>query len=106
MSRLRIFWPDESNSGVAVADFEPTIPFRPVSTANWRGSTALSSRDLNVVQRAQAIFENRQCPDCQHPAVELLEMDDAVLNRKGFPIPGTATLLGFHCDCCGKNWPV
>ncbi len=97
MSTLRVVWPDEDLDGaVAVAD--PDI--LPITRAGR------SSRQMDIITRARLLFENRNCPNCQYPVVLPLELDDATINRNGLPIPGTATLVGFHCGGCGDEWSV
>ena len=61
---------------------------------------------MDLVSRARALHQNRRCQKCYQPRVEPLELDDAVLNRNGMPIPGTATLVGFHCLHCHSEWPA
>ena len=39
--------------------------------------------------------------------IEPIELQDAVISPKNrLPIPGTATIVGFHCNDCGTEWPV
>lgn len=98
MSRLRIFNPepdtDYSVDGPTVISFQ--AHFKRV-----RGN-----RLLRVLQRARQIHENRVCPYCNGPAVVPLELRDAVFARNRLPVPGTATLVGFHCETCGSEWPL
>ena len=61
---------------------------------------------IDVLIRAQKIRDNRQCIDCGHPIVEPLELNDGCQNRNGMVIPGTATLVGFHCASCDAEWPA
>lgn len=61
---------------------------------------------MNLASRARVLHENRCCPNCRHSRVEPLELDDAILNRNNMPIPGTATLVGFHCLGCHSEWPA
>jgi hypothetical protein len=62
------------------------------------------SRD--VVTRAHTIFRNQCCPTCRRRVVEPIELADALFNRNNLPIPGTATLVGFHCCACEREWPA
>lgn len=97
MSALRVVWPEEDLDG-ALAVAEPDIlPIR------WGVRT---SRRMDIISRARLLFENRSCPNCHYPVVLPLELDDATINRNGLPIPGTATLVGFHCSGCGDEWSV
>jgi hypothetical protein len=100
MSHFRVLWPDEDgqledeDGGVATV----AIPFaagrRPQRTA------------MNAIARAQSLFANRTCPYCHYPVVEPLELDDAAISKAGLPIPGTSTLVGFHCHGCDAEWGV
>ena len=112
MSRLKLYWPEEQNSGISHSaeairhescSDGMIIPFR-----LRNGSAAAESHVsvLDVVTRAQMLRENRECPDCGHPVVEPVELNDGVHNQNGLPIPGTATLVGFHCTRCDREWPV
>ena len=94
MSHLRLFEPD---APVALAEQPEIIPFRP---------GASRTTDFDVLQRSRVIHENRQCPSCHHPVVEPLELRDGLVNRNGMPVPGTATLVGFHCTRCDYEWPA
>lgn len=97
MSHLRVFDPHAST----LLDEPEVVPFRPGSDRFSRRSTG-----FDVLQRSRVIHENRQCPSCHHPVVEPLELRDADINRNGMPIPGTATLVGFHCTRCDYEWPA
>lgn len=112
MSRLKLYWPDEENGGISdsagTASREShsdgmIIPFR---FGNRSETTASSLSVLDVVTRAQMLRENRECRQCGHPVVEPVELNDATHNQNGLPIPGTATLVGFHCTRCDREWPV
>jgi hypothetical protein len=108
MSRLKLYWPEEvSDRGIpAVAEASTeressVLPFRP-RHARATAPAAI----LPALIRAQLLRDNRSCPCCTHPIVEPIELNDARVNRSGLPIPGTATLVGFHCDGCDHEWPV
>ncbi len=100
MSHFRVVWPDEEcqtendDSGVLTA----VLPY-----VSPRGR---QSTRMNIIARAQALFSNRTCPHCQYPVVEPIELDDAAFNHAGLPIPGTASLVGFHCTGCDAEWAV
>ena len=76
------------------------IPFRPHRLPEGNDSM------LDILLRAQQIRVNRTCPDCNCPGVEPVELNNAVQNRNGMPIPGSATLVGFRCNQCDAEWPV
>jgi hypothetical protein len=99
MSQLRLFQPRYLDSSHSETD--PVIlSFPQVET------TSTTSIFSNAVRRAEVIYNNRFCPSCNHPEVEPLELDDGINNRNGIPIPGTCTLVGFHCLDCHSEWPV
>jgi len=112
MSRLKLYWPEEQNSGInrsAEAASEESCPddmLIPFRLRHACTATASHVSILDVVTRAQMLRENRECPDCGHPVVEPVELNDAAHNLNGLPIPGTATLVGFHCTRCDREWPV
>jgi hypothetical protein len=100
MSGLRVLWPEEAvmDDGPATLDEPAILPFRSErSLQHWR---------FDIVARAQALYDNRTCPHCDYPVVLPIELGDAVLNRKGQAIPGTATLVGFRCQGCRTEWSV
>ena len=103
-NRLRLFIPPQEDE-VADHDVEETVdilPFHPKSRA-----TVISGRFTAPVDRARIIRNNCQCPECGHQEVEPLELDDAIVNPNNrLPVPGTSTIVGFHCHGCGLEWPV
>uniref|UniRef100_A0A7C2P214 Uncharacterized protein n=1 Tax=Schlesneria paludicola TaxID=360056 RepID=A0A7C2P214_9PLAN len=95
MSALRIVSPLENLAGVDGLDDEPDVlPFPQAATAP----------QMNVVERARSLFNNRRCRTCGYPVVLPIELDDALVNRCGQKIPGTATLVGFRCCGCQSEW--
>lgn len=57
-------------------------------------------------QRAYLLRTNDCCPQCQRSLVEPLELQDAIIGRNQRPVPGTSTLIGFHCQSCEWEWPI
>lgn len=101
---LRLYSPPEEPVSSAEADEHETdiIPFE---TA--RRSLIFSGRFMPAVDRARVIRNNSTCPSCEGHCIELLELDDALISPKSrLPVPGTATIVGFHCSDCGAEWPV
>ena len=96
MSELRVFWPE---------DFQLPAPARAQQAVAVRSVRAAVVRP-DVVQRARVVRENRICRVCGNSGVLPLVGDDAEVSRNGRPIPGTGTLLGFHCCGCGCEWSV
>ncbi len=100
MSDYRVVWPDEAldNSHADLSENEPAIlQFRVMKPLSLRGK-------MDIITRARLLFDNRTCPECSYPVVTPLELNDALSNRNGLPIPGTATLVGFHCEGCQAEW--
>ncbi len=104
MSRLSVYWPDEYvSTSTIVADEPRIIPFPGTLPRSCR-STREEAPKLDVISRARLLFANRQCRQCRYPVVELLELDDAEVNRQGLEIPGTSTIVGFRCHSCDAEW--
>ncbi len=103
MSHLRLFRPTGTDRDEAPAGCSdvPVILSFPARYARLRRGSV-----MNPLIRARVLYENRCCPGCQHPEVEPLELNDADVNRNRMPVPGTATLVGFHCHRCEREWPA
>jgi len=119
MSRLKLFHPEPDLSVVFDQDASPIILSFPLQnrlpagidrrTSPRRSFPALAEfagPDDGILNRARLIHDNGCCPDCGRSAIAPVEEDDAVLNRNYRPIPGTATLVGFHCHACRFEWPA
>ena len=105
-NRLRLFAPPEEPS-------EPIQEFldmdRPhiLQFRSRREATVVSGRFTPPADRARMIRENRVCPECQLSDVEPLELEDGLISQRNHqPVPGTATIVGFHCNDCSSEWPV
>lgn len=59
---------------------------------------------MEVVQRSRLLHMHRRCKDCGRPTVQPVEQNDGVLGKNRLPVPGTSTVLGFHCDYCQSEW--
>ena len=113
--RLRLFSPNEENprdvdsSRMDVPQnrlpedaFEDIIPID-----RGRRSVVISGRFMEPADRARIIQQNNCCPECSLHDIEPLELADALISPKSrLPVPGTATIVGFHCNDCGTEWPV
>jgi len=102
--KLRLYSPPEENVETASNRFVPRdiLPFEPPQQSRF-----VFSRRYPAADRARLIRENSTCPHCEKHDVEPLELDDAQVSQRGrMPIPGTATLVGFHCNDCGNEWPL
>jgi hypothetical protein len=103
---LRLFAPAEEElsvgRGIQEDQFEDIIPID-----RGRRSVIFSGRLQDPADRARMISRNSACPECGHHDIEPLELEDAVISpRNRLPVPGTATIVGFHCNDCGIEWPV
>lgn len=109
--KLRIYEPPEptaENTGVDADNASQRmtaerdiLPFRKPKTR------IISGRFTPPVDRARLIRENNECPECQRCNIEPIELQDATIShRNRMPIPGTATIVGFHCNDCETEWPV
>lgn len=103
MSRLRLFdAQDAAPRHFRLYDEEQPVILAFREQAKRRASAASDS----AVRRAQLLRENDQCPHCRHAVVEPLELADGTIGRNNRPIPGSATLVGFHCLRCHWEWPA
>lgn len=107
MSHLKLYAPpaDAVNDSNFDADQDAfpredrfIVPFDPVRRAFRIQATNLS-------ERARAFHLNRNCPQCRNYSVEPVELFDGLYDRNQKPIPGTATLVAFHCKRCHHEWP-
>jgi len=100
MSRLSVFYGEDRSAGTPERDEPVLVSY--TSYAN-RGGSRLRN---DPVHRARTLRENDRCPRCQRSLVEPLELADGLRSRNQLPIPGTATLVGFHCQRCHWEWPA
>ena len=56
--------------------------------------------------RARALHANRTCQRCGAGGVEPVLLADTVRDAAGDVVPGSGTLVGFHCGRCEAQWPV
>ena len=104
MSQLKLYQPDEVHHGHRMLRIDDAEP--PILSFQRHASRLRNRSSLQIVARARAMYENRRCPECTHPVVRPVELEDAAMNRSRLPIPGTATLVGFHCERCSAEWSV
>ena len=99
---LRLYEPPADDPTVEQIEVRDIIPFQ-----SRNRTTIISGRLTAPVDRARIIRENAVCPECSASDVEPLELQDAMISPKNrLPIPGTATIVGFHCNDCETEWPV
>jgi hypothetical protein len=72
--------------------FSPTAPVR--------------TRDGNPLERARLLHVNRRCPHCLRASVLPIDLGDGDCRSTSMPVPGTSTLVGFLCQCCGAEWSI
>ncbi len=88
---------------------EEHLPYEPRDIIPMRSkrTTIISGRFTAPVDRARIIHDNAVCPECSALDVEPLELQDGMISpRNRMPVPGTATIVGFHCNSCETEWPV
>jgi len=103
MSQLKLYRPDDLDAETHLeVDAPPPTVLRFRRMPSQEGPGGL----MDVLLRARVIHQNKHCPRCEHPVVEPVVLNDAILNRGRLPIPGTGTLVGFHCHGCQTEWPV
>jgi hypothetical protein len=103
MTRLRVYRGPESKSRFSRigADRPDVIPFAMFLSAN---SSRLARNA--PLSRAKALHENRSCRYCGHGSVDPVTLNDGLRDGSGQYVPGSATLVGFHCGRCRAEWPV
>lgn len=110
MSHLKLYRPEESTGDVEIEieeSFPATISIESIPRTTVRNRVFSGGVSADLISRAKAMYANQSCPHCQHATVEPIELGDAIISpRHHRPIPGTATLVGFHCHSCGNEWPV
>ncbi len=102
MSRLRIFRGEDAaarRTAKAWHDKPAVLSFQAFAEDHR------PNRD-NPVTRARVLRKNDCCPRCRRSVVEPLELADGFHSRNQLPIPGSATLVGFHCLSCDWEWPA
>lgn len=105
---LKLYAPEEQD----VADFPLGLYHEPDETPeeqpqvlSWR----IMRRDgqpsfLEIINRSRLLHMHRRCHRCGRPTVQPLERDDATLGKNRLPVPGTSTVVGFHCVYCQSEW--
>ena len=59
---------------------------------------------IEVLHRSRLLHQHRRCHECGRPTVQPVEKNDGVLGKNRLPVPGTSTVVGFHCDYCQSEW--
>lgn len=113
--RLRLFSPD-GNTTCNADTTNQDVPHNRISNEAFddiipieraRRSVVISGRFMEPADRARILQHNNCCPECAQHNIEPLELADAIISPKNrLPVPGTATIVGFHCNDCGTEWPV
>ena len=81
----------------------------PVILSFPRISRSISGRigktpQRDLLTRARIIHENRCCLECGRASVVPVDAEPALAFRDSMPVPGSGTLVGFACECCGHEW--
>lgn len=118
MNGLRLYHGPETDDAPEAGD-EPGLAFEAPAGPRFAVGTErpdvlsfaalvprLGGRDAAPLNRAKALHRNRRCPSCGGPVVEPVVLNDGLRDGTGQYIPGTATLVGFHCRGCRSEWPV
>jgi hypothetical protein len=74
-----------------------------ISLARFVDREAASRSPLS---RAKALHANRCCRFCGSSRVDPVTLNDGLRDGSGQYVPGSATLVGFHCEECREEWPV
>ena len=85
-----------------IADRSPAVAGR---IGGWASSPAGLPGD-GPLSRAKVLHANRTCKACGAGGVEPVLLTDGVTDAAGDPVPGSGTLVGFHCCRCAAEWPV
>jgi hypothetical protein len=103
MTRLRVYRGPETNRGSRFSSAERpgVIPFSALVARHTRLAVANAALD-----RAKALHSNRSCRNCGCSGVEPVTLNDGLRDGSGQYVPGSATLVGFHCTRCRSEWPV
>ena len=92
-------WQDDTSDG----DDAPVILSFP-RIAGSIGGRIGTLPQLDLLNRARIIHENRCCDECGRAAVVPVDAEPALAYRDSMPVPGSGTLIGFACECCGHEW--
>ena len=103
MTRLRVYSGPESKARFfRIGEDRPDVI--PLSAFVSVGRNRLSKPA--PLTRAKALHNNRHCRSCGHAGVDPVTLNDGLRDGSGQYIPGSATLVGFHCTHCHTEWPV
>jgi hypothetical protein len=97
----------QRSAPVETVDADPIILKYPVVAlrlTSFAGNDDDAQPRQSAIARARLEHQNRNCPRCRRITVQPVELDDALLNRKGEAIPNTATVDGFYCTTCSHEW--
>ncbi|MFP6761986.1 MAG: hypothetical protein VB858_00160 [Planctomycetaceae bacterium] len=112
---LRIFRPEDEIAPpvpvdspairASIAD-QPEDGYQPVLLNFQEWSDRLRGHSQSQLHRARQIHANCECPECHAALIVPLVLNDGRREPSGEEVPGTATLVGFHCDICSAEWPA
>ncbi|HLJ11245.1 MAG TPA: hypothetical protein VKU82_08650 [Planctomycetaceae bacterium] len=106
MSCLKLHWPQTLSLYAPVdADWQSDSDEAPVILPFARSAAKIGrTRERDLLARARLIHENRNCPECGRASAVPVDAQPALMFRNHMPVPGSGTLVGFACDCCGHEW--
>jgi hypothetical protein len=101
MIGLRVFRGPETSRSESrfVEEDRPDV----LSLARFVDRQASSRSPLS---RAKALHANRCCRFCGSSRVDPVTLNDGLRDGSGQYVPGSATLVGFHCEECREEWPI
>jgi hypothetical protein len=93
--RLSVYAPQEE---------APETEDGPVILHFHAGRRRAGDANDGMIDRIRTIRQNRFCPCCGKAHVQPVSANAALYSRDAMPVPGTGTLVGFHCLQCGHDW--
>jgi hypothetical protein len=102
---LSVYPPLEADWQSEVDGDAPVILSFPRISRSIKGRIG-SQRQRDLLARARIIHENRCCAKCGRASVVPVDAEPALAFRDSMPVPGSGTLVGFACECCGHEWQV
>ena len=106
-----ILSPPAARGGYAVPGTAPQTPADAIAgrvgaAGGWVDAGRRAPAAGSTITRAKALHANRTCTACGAGGVEPVLLNDGVRDAAGDLVPGSGTLVGFHCARCEAEWPV
>ena len=106
MDTLRIYRGTETESRISEDQNVDVISIETFITRRENRLSRTVGQPVTAVTRAEALHRNRCCRFCTHPVVDPVFLNDGIRDGSGQYVPGSATLVGFHCERCHAEWPI